>query len=413
MTKRVVITGLGAVSSLGLDAPSNWHAALDGISGVGPITHFDSSELLVQIACEVKGFDPSVALDVKEVRRRDRFEQLAAVAAFQAMEQSGLELEERNASRAAAIVSSAVGGMQALEVAVSDIIEKGPRRLSPFMIPMFMANGASGLLAIDYGFRGPAFSVTSACASGADGIGQAWRMIRDDVIDVAMAGGTEATITRLGVAAFDRLGALSRSNDDYEFVPAPFDKNRDGLVMGEGAAVLILESLEHARARGAEILAELAGYAATADAFHITAPAEGGAGGASAMALALEAAQANPEEVDYINAHGTGTELNDVAETQAVKRVFGERAYDIPISSTKSMTGHMMGATGALEAAFCTYAVRENVIPPTIHYRTPDPDCDLDYVPNESRDHEVNLAISNAFGFGGHNAVLAIRSFSG
>lgn len=413
MARKVVITGMGAVSSLGHDAPSSWRAALEGVSGVGPITHFDASELLVQIACEVRDFDASVVLEAKEIRRRDRVEQLAAVAAREAMEQSGLEIDERNAGRAAVIVSSAVGGMETLEVAVGDIIDKGPRRLSPFMIPMFMANGSSGMLAIDYGFRGPSFSVTSACASGADGIGQAWRMIRDGVVDIAMAGGTEATITRLGVAAFDRLGALSRRNDDYEMVPAPFDKNRDGLVMGEGAAILILESLEHAQARGAEILAELAGYAATADAFHITAPAEGGAGGAAAMSLALEAAGADLDQVDYINAHGTGTDLNDVAETQAVKSTFGERAYDIPISSTKSMTGHMMGATGALEAVFCTYAVRENVIPPTIHYQTPDPECDLDYVPNEARDREVDLAISNAFGFGGHNAVLAIRSFSG
>lgn len=413
MARKVVITGLGAVSSLGHDAPSNWRGAVEGVSGVGPITHFDASELLVQIACEVRNFDASVVLEAKEIRRRDRVEQLAAVAAREAMEQSGLEIDERNAGRAAVIVSSAVGGMETLEVAVGDIIDKGPRRLSPFMIPMFMANGSSGMLAIDYGFRGPSFSVTSACASGADGIGQAWRMIRDGVVDIAMAGGTEATITRLGVAAFDRLGALSRRNDDYEMVPAPFDKNRDGLVMGEGAAVLILESLDHAQARGAEILAELAGYAATADAFHITAPAEGGAGGAAAMSLALEAAGADLDQVDYINAHGTGTDLNDVAETQAVKSTFGERAYDIPISSTKSMTGHMMGATGALEAVFCTYAVRENVIPPTIHYQTPDPECDLDYVPNEARDREVDLAISNAFGFGGHNAVLAIRSFSG
>lgn len=411
--EKVVITGLGAVSSLGLDAESSWRAAVEGVSGVAPITLFDASELLVQIACEVKDFDPGVALDVKEIRRRDRFEQLAAVAAKQAMGQSGLEINGDNAGRAAVIVSSAVGGMGTLEVAVNDINEKGYRRLSPFMIPMFMANGAAGLLAIDYGFRGPSFSVTSACASGADGIGQAWRMIRDGVVDVALAGGTEATITPLGVAAFDRLGALCRRNDDYKSVPQPFDKNRDGLVMGEGAAVLVLESLSHAKARGAEILAELAGYSATADAFHITAPAEGGAGGMAAMAQAIEAAGADLSQVDYINAHGTGTDLNDVAETQAVKRLFGERAYDIPISSTKSMTGHMMGATGALEAVFCTYVVRENVVPPTINYETPDPECDLDYVPNQAREHQVDLAISNAFGFGGHNAVLAFRSFSG
>lgn len=269
------------------------------------------------------------------------------------------------------------------------------------------------MVSIDIGAKGPSFSVASACASGADGIGHAWMLIRAGMLDAAIAGGAEATICEMGVGAFDRLGALSRQNEDYSNTPAPFDKNRDGLVMGEGSGVLVLESLEHAEARGAEILAELAGYSATADAYHITAPAEGGAGGAAAMAQALDLARVPYDQVDYINAHGTGTELNDVAETEAVKSVFGDHAYDLAISSTKSMTGHMMGATGALEAVFCVQSIDSGVVPPTIHYQTPDPKCDLDYVPNEARDLSVDVAISNAFGFGGHNAVLAFKSFSG
>ena len=278
-------------------------------------------------------------------------------------------------------------------------------------IPMLMANGAAGLIAIDYGFKGPAFSVSSACASGADGIGLAWTLIRSGVIDAAIAGASEATITPVGVASFDRLNAMSRRNEDYSMTPQPFDLGRDGLVMGEGAAALVLERESSARQRGAVILAELAGYAATADAYHITAPSEDGIGGARAISLALEAANVNLDEVDYINAHGTATPLNDASETKAIKAAFGELAYRIPVSSTKSMTGHMMGATGALEAIFCVQAVRDGVMPPTIHYQTPDPQCDLDYVPNQARTKELRVAISNAFGFGGHNAVLVIRRY--
>jgi 3-oxoacyl-(acyl-carrier-protein) synthase len=292
------------------------------------------------------------------------------------------------------------------------LIEKeGPRKVNPFAIPMLMINGAAGLAAIDYGFTGPSFSVSSACASGSDSIGIAWQFIKSGVIDVAIAGASEATITPIGIASFDRLGATSRRNSDYSMTPQPFDKNRDGLVMGEGAAILILESEQHARGRGAEILAEVAGYAATADAYHITAPEEYGAGGAKAMRHALSAAGLNLDEVDYINAHGTATFLNDLAETRAIKAAFGNLAYSIPVSSTKSMTGHMMGATGALEAALCVFVVRENTLPPTIHYETPDPDCDLDYVPNQARHKDVRVAISNSFGFGGHNAVLVIKKY--
>lgn len=412
MTERVVVTGMGALSPLGLDLNTTWQNLVDGVSGVGPITLFDPSELLVKIACEVKGYEPEEWLDAREVRRRDRFEQFAAVVTKEALAQSGLEINEGNADRVGVIISSATGGMTTLEESIHLMDERGPRRLSPFVIPMFMANGAAGLVAIDTGAKGASFSVASACASSADGIGQAWMHIRAGMLDAAITGGAEATITELGIGAFDRLGALSRQNEDYSSTPAPFDKNRDGLVMGEGCGILVLESLEHALARDAEILAEMVGYAATGDAFHITAPAEGGIGGAAAMVQAMDIGGLSLEAVDYINAHGTGTELNDAAETKAVKRAMGERAYEVPISSTKSMTGHMMGATGALEAIFSIQAIRTNVIPPTINLREPDPQCDLDYVPNAARDHEVQVALSNAFGFGGHNAVLAFKAFS-
>jgi beta-ketoacyl-acyl-carrier-protein synthase II len=350
-------------------------------------------------------------MDPKESRRRDRFEQFAAAAAREALAHSGLIVTEANAGRVGALISSAIGGLKSLQDAVITNHTEGPRRVSPFLIPMLMSNGAAGIVAIDNGIKGPCFSVASACASGADGIGMAWMMLRAGMIDAALAGASEATITSTGVAAFDRIGATSRRNDDFSMTPQPFDKNRDGLVMGEGAAVLVLERESHARERGANILAELAGYGATADSYHVTAPHEFGAGGAAAIRMALNSAGANPGDVGYVNAHGTGTLLNDQSETRAIKAAFGEQAYQIPISSTKSMTGHMMGATGALEAIFCVRVVREGLIPPTIHYETPDPECDLDYVPNQARQQQVELAISNAFGFGGHNAVLAIRKF--
>lgn len=413
MTQRVVITGMGTVNPIGKSMPESWDNALAGVSGVGRISLFDPADFLVQIACQVKDFDPGQYMDPREARRRDRFEQFAAAAAAEAMHQSGLEIRPEHAGRVGVIVSSAVGGMETLESGVIKMGEDGPRRVSPFMIPMFMANGPAGLIAIDYGAKGPAFSVASACASGADGIGQAWLHMRAGLLDAAIVGAAEATITKIGVGGFDRLGALSRRNDDYSMTPAPFDRDRDGLVMGEGSAILVLETEEHARDRGAEILAELAGYSATADAFHITAPAEDGAGGSAAIVGALKAAGLNADQVDYINAHGTATDLNDLSETRALKAALGELAYQIPISSTKSMTGHMMGATGALEAIFCVQAIRCGVIPPTIHYQTPDPNCDLDYVPNQAREQPVRVALSNAFGFGGHNAVLAFRAYTG
>lgn len=412
MAEKVVITGMGTVNPLGLNLAESWQNAVKGVSGVAPITLFDPGEYPVKIACEVKNFKPEEFMDFREARRRDRYQQFASAAAREAIEQAGLKVAEEQPGRVGVIVSSAIGGIKALQDNILTMVEDGPRRVSPFVIPMMMSNGASGLIAIDHGFTGPSFSVVSACASGADGIGTAWQLIRFGVIDVAIAGASDATITPIGVSAFDRLGAMSRRNEDYSSTPQPFDLNRDGLVMGEGAAILVLESERHAKARGAEILAELASYASTADAYHITAPSEDGMGGAKAIVLALEAAEIHPEEVDYINAHGTATQLNDLSETKAIKAAFGSLANKIPVSSTKSMTGHMMGATGALEVLFCVQAVREDVIPPTINYVTPDPECDLDYVPNTAREKDNDVALSNAFGFGGHNSVITVRSYA-
>jgi len=414
MQERIVITGMGTVNPLGLNVEGSWSNAIAGNSGVAPITLFDShaAKLNIHIAAEVKNFKPEDFMDVKESRRRDRFEQFTVAAARQALGQSGLEVKESNAGRIGVIISSAIGGLQSLQEAILTNYIEGPRRVTPFLIPMLMANGGAGMTAIEFGIKGPCFSVASACASGADGIGTALMMLNTGMIDAALTGASEATITSTGVAAFDRVGAMSRQNENYSMVPKPFDKDRDGLVMGEGAAVLVLERESDAKARGANILAELAGYGATSDAYHVTAPQENGVGGSAAINMALASAKANIEDVGYINAHGTGTSLNDQAETRAIKSSFGELAYKIPISSTKSMTGHMMGATGALEVIFCVQAIRDGVLPPTIHYETPDPECDLDYIPNQSREAKISLAVSNAFGFGGHNAVLAIRKYA-
>ena len=413
MTPQIVVTGMGTINPLGHSVEETWARAVEGVSGVGPITLLDHSDFQVHIACEVKGFDPNAWMDLREARRRDRYEQFATAAARQALTQAGLSTPFADPGRVAVIVASAIGGLATFEEGIRELLTNGPRRVSPFLIPMFMANGAAGMLGIDFGARGPTFSIASACASGADALGQAWLLLRAGVIDVALAGASEATISRIGITAFDRVGALSRRNELPYCTPSPFDKNRDGLVMGEGSAVLVLETREHAERRGAEILGELAGYAASGDAFHITAPAEDGAGGAAAIQLALASAGLSPQDVDYINAHGTGTALNDAAETRAIRRAMGDRAATVPVSSTKSMTGHMMGATGALEAIFCLQAIRSGTIPPTINYTTPDPECDLDVVPNTARRQPVRVAISNAFGFGGHNAVLVFKKFPG
>ena len=409
--EKIVITGMGTVNPLGLNVEETWLNLINGVSGVAPITLFDSTAHNVHFAAEVKNFKPENYMDAKEARRRDRFEHLAAAAVKEALQDSGLTIDEGNAGRIGVVLSSAIGGILSLEEAVVTNIKDGPRRISPFLIPMLMANGAAGHAAIDYHIKGPSMSVASACASGSDGIGMAFLMLRAGMVDAALAGASEATICSVGVGAFDRVGAMSRRGGDYSKTPQPFDKNRDGLVMGEGAAALMLETESHAKARGATIYAELAGYGATADAYHITAPHEQGVGGAAAIRMALHSARANVNEVGYINAHGTGTPPNDRSETRVVKSAFGDLAYTIPISSTKSMTGHMLGSTGAVEVIFCVKAIREGILPPTIHYETPDPDCDLDYIPNKAREKKVNLTISNAFGFGGHNAVLVIREF--
>jgi 3-oxoacyl-[acyl-carrier-protein] synthase II len=410
MMHRVVITGVGTVNPTGLSVAESWHNIVNGRSGICPITNFDATDYLVRVAGEVKNFDPSRYMEARDVRRRDRFEQFATAAAKEALAQSGLPITDETGHRVAVIVSSSIGGIRAFQEAVLTIAEGGPRRVNPFTIPMIMPNGAGGLIAIDTGARGPNFSVASACASANDAIGQAWLLVASGTMDAAITGGSDATVLQVGVAAFDRMGAMSHRS---EGVPQPFDKERDGVVMGEGAGILVIETLEHAQARGVEILAELAGYSATSDAYHITAPKEDGIMGARAMRQAMALGGISPEQLGYISAHGTGTPLNDAAETKAVKAALGQRAYQVPISSTKSMTGHLMGATGAVEAIFCVQTLVTNTLPPTINYHTPDPECDLDYVPNTARDVRVEAAISNAFGFGGHNAVLAFKRFNG
>jgi beta-ketoacyl-acyl-carrier-protein synthase II len=402
---------MGTVNPLGLSVSESWRNALEGVSGVGPITLFDAAQLGVRIACEVKEFDPKNYMSAREARRSDRFEQLTIAAAQEAHQQAGLQPGDYQAERVGVLITSAIGGIYTTSTGVLTLHEHGARRISPLTIPMLMINGAAGMVSIEYGYRGPSIAAVSACASGIDAIGMGWLMLRAGVVDMAVVGASEASITDIGVATFDRMGAMSRRNEDFSNTPQPFDLHRDGLVMGEGAAVLILEREGGARARGAQIYGEIAGYASTVDAFHITAPREDGAGGAQAIQEALKSANMDPGEVDYVNAHGTATKLNDGAETQAIKTALGARAYDAAVSSTKSMTGHMMGATGALETIFCVQAICEDVVPPTIHYQTPDPECDLDIVPNQAQERQVRAAVNNAFGFGGHNAVVILREY--
>lgn len=411
MEDRVVITGLGTVNPLGLTVDETWENIKNGVSGVGEITCFDPSSVHVKLACEVKGFNPENYLPAKEARRRDRVELLATAAASQAIHQSGILDSNIDPDLIGVIISSAVGGLHTLHQAFKTIVEKGTNRVSAFTIPMMMTNGSAGMVSIDYGFHGPCFSVASACASGSDAIGMAMRLLREGIIDVAIAGGSESTVLEVAIATFDRVGALTRRDSADSSAPQPFDLNRDGLVMGEGSGIIVMERERFAKSRGAQILAEVAGHASSSDASHITAPHEKGGGGALAIRNALKDASINPEDIDYINAHGTGTILNDASETKAIKASLGKIAYNIPVSSTKSMTGHMMGATGALETIFCVKTIQDQIIPPTINYQTPDPECDLDYVPNISRESAVEVTVNNAFGFGGHNAVLVIRKF--
>ncbi len=407
---RVVITGMGAVTPVGNDVPTTWRNVVDGKSGVGPITLFDASDLETRIAAEVKGFDPTALFGPKAARIMDRYTQFAVAAAREAVADAGLTFAGNN-ERVAVIVGTGIGGMATLAQQLHVLDERGPRRVSPFFIPMVLADTAAGQIAIEYGIRGPNLAVISACASGANSIGEAAEMIRHGRVDKAICGAAEAGILRLAIAAFNVMGAVSRRNDEPERACRPFDAKRDGFVMGEGAGILVLEKLEDAQARGAHIYAEILGYGLSADAYHITAPLEDGAGAALAMAGALRDAGLSPADVEYINAHGTSTPLNDRAETIAIKSVFGEHAYRLAVSSTKSVTGHLLGASGAIEAIITAKALEEGILPPTINYETPDPECDLDYTPNRARHKAIRVALSNSFGFGGHNACLALGRY--
>ncbi len=409
MKKRVVITGIGAVTPLGNDATATWDALVAGVNGVGPITCFDTSDMEVRIAAEVKDFDAKALFGRRVARRNDRFTLFALEAARQAIADAGLEFENGLGQTTGVFIGTAIGGIITL-LKNYDVLQKsGPSRVSPFMVPMMMPNAASATVAITYGLRGPNLSVASACATGSHAIGEAAEVIRRGQADVLISGGSEAVITSLSLSAFKNMGAVSTRNDDPEHACRPFDAERDGFVMGEGAGILILESLEHAQGRGARIYAEVAGYGATGDAFHITAPETEGIGAARAMEDALESAGLGPEAVDYINAHGTSTLLNDRTETHAIRQVFGEHADRLVISSTKSMLGHLMGAAGAIEAIACVKSLETGWVHPTINYEYPDPACDLDYVPNQARRVEPQVALSNSFGFGGHNGCLIFR----
>lgn len=411
--KRVVITGLGTISPLGNTVRETWENLIAGHSGVAPITHFDASEFLTRFAAEVKGFDPVAHLGAKLARRVDRFTQFAIVATKQAIEHAKLVITETNRDRIGAIIGSGIGGIGTILDELRKFIDRGPHWVSPFTVPMMLPDTAAGQVAIQFGLRGPNMAVVTACASSSNAIGEASEIIRRGDADVMVAGGAEAGIVPLAMAGFNVMDAISKRNEDPEGASRPFDKNRDGFVAGEGGASLVLESYEHASERGATMLAEVLGYAATNDAYHITAPAENGAGAAKCMELALEDAGLQPTDIGYINAHGTSTKLNDSSETAAIKTVFGETAYDVPISSTKSMTGHLLGAAGALEAAFCVKALEQDTLPPTINYETPDPECDLDYVPNSKRSKQLQYVMTNSFGFGGHNATLILKKLAG
>ena len=411
--RRVVVTGIGVVCPVGLDRGSTWESLAAGCSGVRPIERFDASALQTRIAGQVVGFDPVATMGRKEARRADRYTQLAVVAAQEALSQSGLRIDESNADRVGALIGSGMGGIETLEAGAKTLLEQGPGRISPFFMPMFLPNMASGVVALTVGARGPNYAPVSACASSAHALGEAAMMIRRGWADVMLAGGSEAAVTPLSIAGFNAMGALSTRNDNPPAASRPFDGGRDGFVIGEGAAVLILESLDGALARGAEPLAELSGYGATDDANHVVQPAPGGAGAARAMQAALEDAGLSQGAIDYVNAHGTSTPLNEKFETQSLKAVFGDRAFQVPISSTKSMTGHLLGAAGALEGAIAVEAIRHGVIPPTINQETSDPDCDLDYVPNTARPAPLRHVMSNSMGFGGHNVSLIFSAFRG
>jgi len=409
---RVVVTGLGAVTPIGNDVPAYWEGLSNGKNGVAPITLFDAARHACRFAAEVKGFDPRGFIEPKEAKRWDRFCQFGVVAAKQAVADACLTIDERNANRVGTAIGSGVGGLLMMETQAHVLAERGPDRVSPFCVPMMIPNMATGLAAIALGAKGPSSAVATACAAGSNAIGDAYRLIQMGLADAMVCGGAESAITPLGVAGFASAKALSFRNDDPATASRPFDAERNGFVIGEGAGVLVLESLEHARARGAQILAEVVGYGMTCDAHHITSPTPGGLGGAEAMRLALADARIEAAEVVSVNAHGTSTQANDSNETAAIKSALGERAYQIPVSSTKSMTGHLLGGSGGIEAVAAVLAIGHNLVPPTINYQNPDPACDLDVVPNQAREQTLNVVLSNSFGFGGHNVCLAFRRIS-
>jgi len=408
MSKRVVITGLGCISPVGNDVTTMWNNILAGKSGVGPITHYDPTEFKCKIAAQVHGFDGAELFGNRDARRMDRFTQFALAAADQAIADSGLRIDESNRDRIGVIIGTGIGGVSTLFEQVKVFLDRGPDRVSPFLVPMMLPDSAPGMVAIQYGVRGINMAVVTACASGTNAVGEAATAIQHGHADTILAGGSEAAIIPISMAGLGVMNALSTRNEEPQKASRPFDLNRDGFVMGEGAAVLVLESMEHAQARAARILAEVSGYGSTNDAFHISAPAENGAGAALCMQMALDDAGLDINSIDYINAHGTSTLLNDKSETAAIKTVFGEIAYSLPVSSTKSMTGHLLGAAGALEAVIAVKVLQDNILPPTINYETPDPECDLDYVPNQARPARVTHVMSNSFGFGGHNATIIL-----
>ena len=408
--QRVFVTGIGVVSPLGLDAPSSWSKLVKGHSGVDFITSFDTEGFETRFAAEVKGFEPESYLDRKDARRMDRFAQFAVVAAQEACRQADIRPDAMDPYRTGVIIGSGIGGILTLTQQQEVLSARGPRRVTPFLIPMMLADMASAQVSMVTGSRGANYCVVSSCSSGADALGQGWQMIRRGQADVVLAGGSEAPITPIAVAGFNSCKALSRFNEDPKRASRPFNRGRDGFVMGEGSAVLVLESQEHMQKRSVAPLAELKGYGATSDAYHLTEPNPTGQSAANAVLMALESADVDASEIDYLNAHGTSTPLNDWQETKAIKLALGEEAYRVPISSTKSMTGHLLGAGGALEAAFCVLAIQNGVIPPTINLVDQDPECDLDYTPLQARRRNINLCVSNSFGFGGHNSVLVFAS---
>ena len=410
--KRVVITGLGVITPLGQGIGAFWENLLAGQCGIGPVTAYDTEGYACAIAGEVKDFDPTPAFpSPKEVRRTDRFTQFAMVAGWEAINDSGLDLDAADRDRIGAFIGSGIGGLGTMEKQHKTLLDRGPGRVSPFFIPMMILNMASGMFSLYNGLRGPNIATCSACATASHAIGEAWRTLVMDDADVMLAGGTEAAVNPIAMSGFDSMKAMSRRNDDPQHASRPFDADRDGFVMGEGSGVVVLETLEHAKARGARIYCEIAGYGNTADAHHMTSPAPGGEGGARAMRAALASGGLNPEDISYINAHGTSTPQGDVCETQAIKTVFGDHARRLAVSSTKGATGHMLGAAGSVEMAVCCKALETNIVPQTINYDTPDPNCDLDYVPNKPREMEVNAIANNSFGFGGHNACLVAKKF--